>query len=112
MLKKTRVMLAASLEKSGAWSAQGETLTIPFPSNWELDIVSKEIPTIAAKIRDLFGMEFRISLTLGQAPKPKAEEGQRPAAAVSAADDADPVKIVARLFKGSVIAERELGGSE
>jgi len=113
--RKTRVMLAAGMEKSTPWFIEGDKLVIPFASRWEADIGGQDARAISDKLTAVAGRTWELEFRSSQGPR----QAEAPAAARAAEDDpadggsgesVDPVKALERMFKGSVVGEREAGG--
>jgi DNA polymerase III subunit gamma/tau len=108
MLRKTRGMIAASLDKSQPWSLSGDTLTIPFARGWEADIVRQDARLIMEKIKAVSGKEYSLDVRADAIEKP--QEAKAVAGAEEDGEE-DPVTIAERLFRGQVVGEREIGES-
>ncbi len=107
-LRKTRGMIAASLDKSLPWVATSDSLIIPFSRGWEADMVRPEIRIIGEKIKALSGKTFSIEVKAEAAEK-IAEQETLPASAEEEDEVTDPVTVVERMFRGTVVGERNIG---
>ncbi len=112
--RKTRVMLAAGMEKSTPWFIEGDKLVIPFASRWEADIVGQDARAISDKLSAVAGRTWELEFRSSQGPRQAEVPAAARAAEADAAEgepggDVDPVKALERMFKGSVVGERETG---
>jgi DNA polymerase-3 subunit gamma/tau len=119
--RKTRVMLAAGLEKSSPWFIQAGRLVLPFNSRWEADIVGQDARAIAERIQALSGAGWELEFRAPSAAPQKSDEpakgegdeaGRRVGENGEEGNTPDPVKSIERMFRGSVVGERDLGGRE
>lgn len=106
---KGRVVLSTCIERSGAWSIDGDRLIIPCANGYDAGAVLADAPLLARKALDITGRPLRVV--------PQAAEPAPAQAAVGVDDDddgeaddgepgpADPVAIVERVFRGKRVGQ-------
>ncbi len=98
-----RVVLSTCLERSGAWTIEGDKLVIPCLNGYDAGAVLAETGLLAKKVLEIAGRSLRI--------EPRAAEVAPRQAPVARSDDdddsddgddgpADPVGIVEKVFRG------------
>jgi hypothetical protein len=105
---KNRVVLSTCLERSGAWSIEGEKLVIPCQNGYDAGAVLADAGLLAKKALEIAGRTLRIEpraaeVAPRQAPAPRNDDDDD-------SDDGDagpahPVDIVEKVFRG-----RRVGG--
>lgn len=110
---KGRVVLSTCIERSGAWSIDGDKLIIPCANGYDAGAVLADAPLLAKKALDITGRPLRV---VPQAAEPAATQ------AVASVDDdaddddgepgpADPVAIVERVFRGKRVGQTKVAAT-
>lgn len=105
---KSRVVLSTCLERSGAWSIDGDRLIIPCANGYDAGAVLADAPLLAKKALEITGRPLRVvpqaAETAPQQAPVRTDEDD------AEADDgepgpADPVAIVERVFRGKRVGQ-------
>lgn len=105
---KSRVVLSTCIERSGAWSIDGDRLVIPCANGYDAGAVLADAPLLAKKALEITGRPLRVV--------PQAAETAPIQASPRSDDDdaepddgepgpADPVAIVERVFRGKRVGQ-------
>lgn len=114
-LGKSRLVLSLSLERSGAWFVEDETLVIPCANGYDASTVLADAALVARRITELCGRTFRVEPRTTEMPGAR-EVSAKPSADRNGDGDGDddgedeprdPVELVERVFRGRrILAKR------
>ena len=100
-LGRSSPLLRSGLSASLPWRVDGARIVIPFPSGMEESVVRGSIADLAAKVSELAGRQLRVELVV-ESKHGLARSGASP-------DSADPVTIVERVFRGTLMPDSGRG---
>ncbi len=61
-IRRTRLSLATTLEKTGAWSISGDEMAIPCPSQFHAESIKRELPQIVGAVQAIVGRALRVQV--------------------------------------------------
>lgn len=111
-LKKTRAMLAATLEKSKEWILEEEELIIQFRAQYEAELVRSETLQLLPLIHAIAGKSLRLVVRSDapikkEEPQVQSEDGEE-----SEEAEETTAEIVTNMFRGQVIKEVKIDGGQ
>ena len=98
---KNKLALRSALEKALAWRLEGNLLELGFDDKFSADFVTRDLGSLSASVREVFGAEVRVSIRVGkETGTPAGPEG---AGEGRGRVDDEQVEIAKKVFRGEVI---------